>query len=128
DHIVSCFWTRWCGSCQKCLRYALAQALSDVDAIDFQLAPLRDDNPALRALLGSLDDRTVPFWEEQTYAIFALYERGALDALPETTARLKPLWPLFDTRRTSLQGWLGAVHPDDLAPSGFGWHLDNPDT
>jgi 7-cyano-7-deazaguanine synthase in queuosine biosynthesis len=120
EHIASCVWGRWCGQCQKCLRYALAEACIGGRLIPFDVPPLNDGNPALRALLAGLDRVGTPFRDSQLHSLLELFDSGALRGLPATAAQLAER-ARNEHDRFRVADALASVIPDDLAPSGFSW-------
>lgn len=125
--IVSCFWSNWCGVCTKCLRYALTQEAIEVRRIRFQANPLTDKNPALGALVSSIEDESTPFWEQQVVNLYSVLDAGGLGHAPLAQEALSRKRELLQPRLSALKAELDRVQPDDLAPTDFNWTLDEGD-
>ncbi|MFI5591697.1 7-cyano-7-deazaguanine synthase [Amycolatopsis sp. NPDC051758] len=122
-HMQSCFWGAWCGECTKCLRYELAQQAIGIPAITFRKNPLCSPALALENLVSSIEDRSIPYWEQQVFCIFELHARGFFGHREKTCSRLGELRPWYGGLRASLRASLTSVTPDPMAPPRFHWDL-----
>jgi 7-cyano-7-deazaguanine synthase in queuosine biosynthesis len=126
QELQSCFWTRWCGECSKCFRYALTEASLGHRTIPFKTDPLRSDSPTLLGALDSLLSENATYREHQLYSLFAddqlLGSTGSLyhcSDLPVVSA----LRSVYDENATAIARHVNDTHANPDCPSPWQWQL-----